>query len=63
MVLFCPSQTKFSLSIMGSDAWEMQEEASAPKLVGNVNLHVPMRQTILAVGLQEQQDSVGEHHL
>lgn len=48
---------------MGSDAWEMQEEASAPKLVGNVNLHVPMRQTILAVGLQVQQDSVGEHHL
>lgn len=36
---------------MGSDAWEMQEEASAPKLMENINLHSPMRQTIHAVGL------------
>lgn len=43
---------------MGSDAWEMQEEA--PKLAGNVNLHIPSRQTTLAVAVQEQWDTVGE---
>lgn len=48
---------------MGSDVWEMQEEASAPKLVGNVNLHIPMSQTILAVGVQEQWDTQGEQFI